>query len=206
MAGKRRLRSLSDEERELWQRVTRHDLPLVPAAAPQVNGSASHEIESKSATKLETPSEAAGKPTLSTKPVASPSAQKKAVQPAPAPFDPKIGRLIARGRRPIDARLDLHGLRQQDAYFALRGFLSRCQAAGHRHVLIITGKGGGTSGAEEERDYWNSEQRGVLRRMVPQWLSEPDFRTNVVSFTESSVRHGGSGALYVTIRRRSRST
>ncbi len=76
---------------------------------------------------------------------------------------------------------------------------------GHRHVLIITGKGGKAGGPVEERDFWDSDQRGVLRRIVPQWLSEPDFRTNVVSFTKSSVRHGGSGALYVTIRRRSRS-
>ncbi len=143
MAGKRRLRSLSDEERELWQRVTRHDLPL-RAVAPEMNGSASHEIESQKRSeardairggwKAERQREARCRRSICTKEI---------VQPAPAPFDPKIGRLIARGRRPIDARLDLHGLRQQDAYFALRSFLSRCQATGHRHVLIITGKGGG---------------------------------------------------------------
>jgi DNA-nicking Smr family endonuclease len=48
------------------------------------------------------------------------------------------------------------------------------------------------------------EQRGVLRRLVPHWLSEPSFRLHVVSFTESAWKHGGSGALYVTIRRASR--
>src|SRR5208282_3935927 len=120
--------------------------------------------------------------------------------PPPAPFDPKVGRRLARGHREIDARLDLHGLRQQDAYMALRRFLVRCQAEGHRHVLIITGKG--ASGEDETgRDFWDSSERGVLRRLVPHWLCEPLLRTHVVSFTESALKHGGSGALYVTIRK-----
>ena len=65
-------------------------------------------------------------------------------KPAPphAPFDPRVSKKIARGRHSIDARLDLHGLRQQDAYVVLRRFLARCQANGLRHVLVITGKGG----------------------------------------------------------------
>jgi DNA-nicking Smr family endonuclease len=207
MAGKRGRRSLTSEELELWRRVTRHDLPLTRPAAPEVNGSAFQEAGGKSAAKIETPPEAPTKAQPQGKPAAASPVQKKPPsQPKPEPFDPKIGRLIARGRRPIDARLDLHGLRQQDAYFALRRFLAHCQSAGHRHVLIITGKGGKAAGPEEERDFWNFEHRGVLRRLVPQWLSEPEFGHNVVSFTEAAVRHGGSGALYVTIRSRTRST
>jgi DNA-nicking Smr family endonuclease len=207
MAGKRGRRSLTNEELELWRRVTRHDLPLTRIAAPEVNGSAWPEAEGKSAAKIETSPEKAAKVPPQATPVSAAPAQKKpSSKPKPEPFDPKIGRLIARGRRAIDARLDLHGLRQQDAFFALRRFLAHCQSAGHRHVLIITGKGGKAAGPEEERDFWNIEQRGVLRRLVPQWLSEPEFRLSVVSFTEASVRHGGSGALYVTIRSRTRST
>ena len=41
----------------------------------------------------------------------------------------------------------------------------------------------------------------MLRRLVPQWLCEPSLRLHVVSFTESALKHGGSGALYVTIRK-----
>ena len=89
----------------------------------------------------------------------------------PEPFDARAAKRIARGRREIDARLDLHGLRQQDAYVALRRFLARCQAEDLRHVLIITGKGSGDK--REEREFWTAEERGVLRRLVPHWLCEP---------------------------------
>ena len=47
-------------------------------------------------------------------------------------------------------------------------------------------------------------QRGVLRRSVPQWLSEPELRAVVLSFTTASLRHGGEGALYVQLRKGSR--
>ena len=117
-----------------------------------------------------------------------------------APFDPRISKKIARGRHTIDARLDLHGLRQQDAYVVLRRFLARCQADGLRHVLVITGKGGKPDDAAS-RDFWQADERGIFRRLVPQWLAEPSFRLHVVSFTESAMKHGGSGALYVTIRK-----
>jgi DNA-nicking Smr family endonuclease len=58
-------------------------------------------------------------------------------------------------------------------------------------VLIITGKG--KIGGESER--------GVLRRQVPQWLSQPEFRPLVIGFGEAHIGHGGAGALYVRIRR-----
>ena len=46
------------------------------------------------------------------------------------------------------------------------------------------------------------EERGVLRRMVPHWLRLPDLRHLVIGFEEASPQHGGSGALYVRLRRR----
>jgi DNA-nicking Smr family endonuclease len=41
----------------------------------------------------------------------------------------------------------------------------------------------------------------VLKRMVPQWLSLPEFRPYVVGFDDAHVGHGGEGALYVQVRR-----
>ena len=46
------------------------------------------------------------------------------------------------------------------------------------------------------------DRRGVLREQVPRWLSSPDLRDLVVGFTEAGRTHGGSGALYVRLRRR----
>jgi len=101
---------------------------------------------------------------------------------------------VARGRDPIDARIDLHGKTQGEAHDALVRFMRRAQSNGARIVLVVTGKGSGTSRADER-------ERGVLRRQVPLWLALPEFRSFIVGFEEAHVAHGGEGALYVRMRR-----
>jgi DNA-nicking Smr family endonuclease len=132
------------------------------------------------------------------KPVASPLAPPRIVAPArpePPPLAP-IGRRersqLSRGRKEIDARIDLHGMTQTRAHRTLLSFLQRAHSDGLTFVLVITGKGK-VGGAESER--------GVLRRQVPQWLSLPEFRSLVVGFEEAHIGHGGEGALYVRVRR-----
>lgn len=117
--------------------------------------------------------------------------------PSPPPvatFDRKEARRLGSGRTSVDARIDLHGMRQREAHGSLKAFLARAQAQGYRHVLVITGKGG-------KREHDGLFERGVLNREVPRWLSEPEFRHWVVSFAPASNRHGGEGALYVRLRR-----
>ncbi len=202
MVSRVRRRFPTREELDLWARVTRHDEPLerrrraAPAEPPALEGAVPPVPVLAKAP--ENAADGRGAPLQRLK--AASTAKTKLDPPPPAPFDPHIGKRIARGRHAIDARLDLHGMRQQDAYLALRRFLATCQASGFRHVLIITGKGESLS-REENRDFWTSEQRGVLRRLVPHWLAEPGMRLHVVSYTESALKHGGSGALYVTIRK-----
>lgn len=115
-------------------------------------------------------------------------------------FARREAREIKRGRKEIDARLDLHGLRQQEAYGALKAFLHRSHASGHRYVLIITGKGAPTRDDEPE-SFFRDRDRGVLKRLVPQWLGEPAMQALVVGYQTAHHRHGGEGALYVRIRR-----
>ncbi|MGO9543525.1 MAG: Smr/MutS family protein [Rhodomicrobium sp.] len=196
MEGRRRRRFPSKEELELWVRVTRHDEPLARAraAAP-----ADPEPPTAATAREERPPPSCALLTRDATP-GNPAKSPANPVPPPQPFDPRAAKRIARGRREIDARLDLHGLRQHDAHAALRRFLAHCQSQGYRHVLIITGKGADAE-REETGDFWSSEQRGVLRRLVPHWLSEPSMRLHVVSYTESALKHGGSGALYVTIRK-----
>jgi len=119
--------------------------------------------------------------------------------PPLAQFDDRQRRRIARNIETIDARIDLHGMRQREAHTALRSFLFASAARGERNVLVITGKGTRAE-IERSRDYL-AEERGVLRRLVPQWLDEPEFRAVVLSYTTASVRHGGEGALYVRLRK-----
>ena len=179
----RRKRVLSDEEHALWQTVAKQTKPLRkkprPAKAPQESDAP---VVAKAAHPELSP---ATKPVRVTKPVAPPS------PPPLAPIGRRERAQLSRGRKQIDARLDLHGMTQVRAHRVLQDFLHRAHADGLSFVLVITGKG--KTGAESER--------GVLRRAVPQWLALPEFRTVVVGFDEAHIGHGGEGALYVRIRR-----
>lgn len=175
-----RLRRLSDEEIALWTEVARGVARRRGAALP-------------------TPSNPdAGKP-----PRPPPSAPEvlqsrpaKPSAPPLAPIERRVKRELARGRGAIDAALDLHGLTQAEAHQALRGFLRHSQARGARLVIVVTGKGGPL----DEPGSWPHE-RGVLKRLAPHWLRELDLRSVVLGFEEAGRAHGGSGALYVRLRR-----
>jgi DNA-nicking Smr family endonuclease len=180
----RRKRALSEEERVLWESVAKQTKPL--RKKPRL---------AKLAQEIEAPPVAkpiAAPPPINHAKIVRPA--KPDVPQAPPPLAP-LGRRersqLSRGRKEIDARLDLHGMTQTRAHRVLTDFLHRAHADGLSFVLIITGKG--KMGAESER--------GVLRRQVPQWLGLPEFRSLVVGFEEAHVGHGGAGALYVRIRR-----
>lgn len=182
----RRKRALSDAERELWDSVAKQTKPLRKRARIARLDTA----PTAEAPVLATPAPAPAKLGLSTAPkVISP------VRSAPPPLAP-LGRRersqLSRGKKEIDARLDLHGMTQTRAHRALLHFLQRATSEGLTFVLVITGKGR-TVGLESER--------GVLRRQVPEWLSLPEFRALVVGFEEAHIGHGGEGALYVRVRR-----
>ncbi len=65
-------------------------------------------------------------------------------------------------------------------------------------MLVITGKGADQSGS---RSFYEEDERGVLRQAVPHWLADPEFASLVVSFSQAPRRLGGSGALYVRLRK-----
>jgi DNA-nicking Smr family endonuclease len=118
--------------------------------------------------------------------------------PRAAPLDRQTSRQLDKGRLEVEARLDLHGMRQRDAHAQLRRFLKTAQARGLKHVLVITGKGAEQAAS---RSFYEEEERGVLRNAVPHWLTEPEFASLVVSFSPAPRRLGGEGALYVRLRK-----
>ncbi|NJC40822.1 DNA-nicking Smr family endonuclease [Brevundimonas alba] len=105
----------------------------------------------------------------------------------PEELEPRRQRRLSRERDPIEARIDLHGFGRFQAQDALTAFLTMAQMRGYRSVLVITGQGrrGG----------------GVIRASVHEWLQSPGLRSVVSGFAPAARRHGGDGALYVTIRR-----
>ena len=97
---------------------------------------------------------------------------------------------LRRGRLRPEARLDLHGLTQDQAHRALDRFIAQAQSTGVRSIIIITGKGRVSEGG------------GVLRNQVPQWLNAPGIRPSILAFSPAQPRDGGAGALYVLLRKR----
>lgn len=180
MSGRRgRSRRLTPEEERLWRQVAATVTPL-PGRPPLA------------ADLLDDPAP----PALGTAAAFPPAAATTKPPPPLAPLEPRLARALGRGSRTVDARLDLHGLRQNEAHLRLNAFLAGAQAAGHRLVLVITGKGGDASDAPL------FEARGVLRRLVPLWLEDPGLRPIVLGFSQAQPGHGGAGALYVRLRRR----
>ncbi|MGZ3296583.1 MAG: Smr/MutS family protein [Xanthobacteraceae bacterium] len=182
-APPRRKRSLTEEERALWESVAKQIKPLrkKPRAAK------TEDVEA-----LVPPKPAASaRPHPTAKIPGPPKPEPPPAAPPLAPLGRRERSQLSRGKKQIDARLDLHGMTQTRAHHALSGFLQRAHHDGLTFVLIITGKG--KMGAESER--------GVLRRQVPHWLSLPEFRALVVGFEGAHIGHGGEGALYVRIRR-----
>ena len=174
-----RLRRLTDEEIALWIEVARGVARRRGAALPTPSNPHAGEPLRPPPVKAETPRSRPAKPSA----------------PPLAPLDRRLKRDLAHGRGAIDAALDLHGLTQAEAHQALRGFLRHSQARGARLVIVVTGKGG-----RLDEPGWPNE-RGVLRRLAPHWLREQDLRSVVLGFEEAGRAHGGSGALYVRLRR-----
>ena len=183
--GPRRKRLLSDEERALWHEVAKSARPL--AKKRRTAKPAALEAE---ATEAPMPAPKAAAKTPVPKPPARPLHKPSA--PPLAPLGRRERSQLSRGRKDIDARLDLHGMTQDRAHRALFGFLRRAQGDGASFVLVITGKG---------RISAEGLERGVLRRQVPLWLGLPEFRALVIGFEEAGIGHGGEGALYIRVRR-----
>ena len=169
---------LTDDDEELWSRFTKSIRPLHPKKAAK----------------------APARPAPKKRPQPQPrSPQQTSERPAPVPsaqmIDGATARKMRRGKLPVDGRIDLHGMRQNEAFEALSRFVQASHAMGRRCVLVITGKG-----RARARDGY--EQPGVLRRKVPEWLQSGSIASLVVGFETAHVRDGGDGALYVLLRRK----
>lgn len=182
---KRRKRALSREEAALWESVARQVKPLRKRAAKAKLEPNENEI-APSGPVTKKPER------VRIEPVAPKTIAKSPAHPPLVALGRRERSHLARGRKDIEARLDLHGMTQTRAHRALFNFLVRCSGDGMTFVLVITGKG---------RASITDPERGVLRRQVPHWLGLPEFRSLVVGFEEAHIGHGGEGALYVRVRR-----
>jgi DNA-nicking Smr family endonuclease len=166
------------EDRILWETVARTARPLKGRDKPVFL------IDTPDAQVSISPSAP-----LNPKPLATKQETKPIASPRLHPIDRPTRKKIAKGRVDIEARIDLHGLTQSEAYGLLLGFLRRAHLRKLRHVLVITGKGS-SMGSD-----------GVLRQAVPMWFMTPPFRILVNGYEDAARNHGGTGAIYVRMRR-----
>lgn len=174
-----------ETDAELWARVAR-------SARPLKRGTATAPARAKTCPK----------PAVTKVPPAAKPVPKPVAKPAPAArgaaLDRQTARRLERGHVAVEARLDLHGMRQKEAHVALRKFLKWAAAKDYHHVLVITGKGAPT---DDRRPFYEPDERGVLRAAVPHWLAASDLAHIVLSYAEAPRRLGGEGALYVRLRK-----
>jgi DNA-nicking Smr family endonuclease len=194
---------LTPEDRRIWTRITGTvvaprsrkparvtpgaeapaHLVVAPPEPPRVLPKASPQRSLPSGP----PSAAPSAPSADLQPTAPRPAVSR-VRSAPEDLEPRRKQRLSRERDPIEARIDLHGFGRFEAEDQLRGFLTSCQARGMRAVLVITGQGrlGG----------------GVIRAAFGEWMQSSGLRGVVSGFTVAHQRHGGNGAFYVTLKRR----
>ena len=97
-----------------------------------------------------------------------------------------VAKKLRKGQWVIQAELDLHGMRRDQARDNLGEFLRKCARNGTRCVRIIHGKGLGSVNKEP-----------VLKHKVRNWLIQKD---EVLAFSQATAADGGAGALIVLLK------
>lgn len=174
-------KSLDRNDLALWKKVTE---TIIPMAGKKVT------IDSNQGSAYPHPNNAGKR----SKPVPIPVVAKPKPPLIPADLDiPGYGgisrtnaRAMLSGKLNCTSKIDLHGLTLEDAQLELRQRLKTFARNGHRHVLVITGKG--------------AEGKGVIRSNFRDWLKQPPLSELVIAYCQAQPKDGGGGAWYVNLR------
>lgn len=105
-------------------------------------------------------------------------------------FDARVMKKLKAGEFSIQGQVDLHGSTRDEANAALERFIQKSRVAGHRCVLIVTGRG-----------LHSNDQIPVLKQGVQTWLTKGRLSRHVLAFCTARPQDGGTGAVYVLLRR-----
>jgi DNA-nicking Smr family endonuclease len=174
-------RRLGPDEARLWAKVVESVRPLDGVAMPEAIGSPAE------AGPQEAPPLA-----LVLRRGAKPQPPPPARKPPGETLDGSWDRRLSRGLVSPDALLDLHGHNLATAYDLLDRRLEQAIDSGARLMLLVTGK---PPGAERPA------KRGAIRAAVGDWLHASRHSGRIAAVRNAHPRHGGSGALYIVLRR-----
>ena len=176
------MRRLNPEERALWEKVVASVKPLhragpAPAEAPPAAPAAPIARRAAPA------------------PKAKALPRQETTRPGPGiTLDAGWDRRLSRGLVQPEATVDLHGHNLATAYDLLDRRLDRAIASGVRLLLLVTGK--------PPTDDRRPVGRGAIRAAVGDWLAASRHAGDIAAVRGAHPRHGGSGALYIVLRRK----
>ncbi len=174
------MRRLNAEERALWRKVVESVRPLDgktrpgPAPSPET---------------AETPA--------NPRALRNPRPHKPPAKPPKAPgttLDGSWDKRLSGGLVQPDRTVDLHGHNLATAYAIIDDRLGAAIAAGERLILLVTGK--------PPSDDRRPTARGAIRAAVGDWLAASRHAGDIAAVRNAHPRHGGTGALYIVLRRR----
>lgn len=111
-------------------------------------------------------------------------------------MDGSLARRFRREEFKVSATLDLHGVTEKEAFNQVCEFIKQAYERKKRCILIITGKG-----LDVDSEVFSS--RGVLKKSVPMWLENSEISSLILAYKNPSEAMGGSGALYILLRKKS---
>ena len=94
------------------------------------------------------------------------------------------------GRFSVQAWLDLHGMNQPEARFALDEFILAAVRANISCVRVIHGRG-----------RHSHKQEPILKESIQRWLCSRRLGRHVIAYTSARLCDGGGGAVYILLRR-----
>ena len=172
------MRSLSADEKDLWDRVAATIRPL-----------SREPVEPR--TEPEAGPETRRRPIAASRPTRPQPAEAR-VAPSAGTLDSSWDRKLRLGSVDPDRILDLHGLTLDQAWTAIDRGLEAAIASGQRVVLLITG---------HARPGGPPVQRGKIRAAVHDWLAASRHASKIAAVRAAHGRHGGGGSLYIILRR-----
>jgi len=105
-------------------------------------------------------------------------------------LDSKIFQQLKAGRLSAEGHLDMHGQNADQALDSLLFFMRESYLSGRRMVLVITGRGKNSP-----------HGLGILRQELQTWLTREPLRRIVLAFCTAQPRDGGTGAVYILLRK-----
>jgi DNA-nicking Smr family endonuclease len=93
------------------------------------------------------------------------------------------------GRFSVQAHLDLHGMNQQEARFAVDEFILAAVRSGISCIRVIHGRG-----------RHSHKQQPILKDSIQRWLCSRRLGRYVIAYTSARSCDGGGGAIYILLR------